>query len=129
LNRNNINTNSNTLNNSNQSGSNSLFGIYKNSNIRSSFVQSLESSAASITGKSESYFRKRLVTTSSPPSKFRCFHAVDFKYATIVTSGLYGLNEGMLRSEQNLKYSINSLVKHYVQHDYVILIRLRAIWI
>ena len=119
LNTNNINTNSNTLNNSNQSGSNTLLGVNKNSNIRSSFVQSLESSAASITGKSESYFRKRLATTSSPPSKFRSSHAVDLKYATIATSGLYGLNEGMLRDEQNIKYSINSLIKHYVQHDYV----------
>ena len=113
-NTNNINTN--TLNSSNHhqnSHSNNLLSV-KATNIRKSLVASIESS---VNLKSDGYFRKK--AASSPPSKYRNTHVVsDFtKYATLATSGFYKTSES--KDECNLKYSSNSMNKHYVQREYV----------
>jgi hypothetical protein len=106
--------NTNTLNNSNHhqnSHTNNLLSV-KATNIRKTLVASIESS---VNLKSDSYFRKK--AASSPPSKYRnCNLVGDFnKYATIATTGSHKSNE----SKDDLKYSLNSLNRHYAQREYV----------
>lgn len=147
-----INSNSpNTATNSNNlSANNGLVSLnsslnQKSNNLRASIANNslfttLETSAATITAKSES-LRKKLALASSPPQT----HSIKFhnspieyhlKYATIGTPGVYTNNLKHIKeassvpivnthsngqttlNDHNLKYSIGSLIKHYTQHDY-----------
>ena len=116
-NTNNINPNTSTLNNPthhHNPHTNNLLSVNKANNLRKSFVASIETS---VNLKTDGYFRKK--AASSPPSKFRNSHQLNDlnKYATIATSGFNRSSEP--KDDFNLKYSINSLYRHYVQREYV----------